>query len=835
MGVCFSPLIRAATLVQLKKVEISMKETGNKRTPNNNQAKSFAKSERREHKLQDENAHKNVKPKEIDSKASSAKPAISLLVSDPNTGTDASEVVCEFAVTHCVDGVYRSEEASQDLKTLEMVDKENKNGVNCRSSDLEGEAKEGREEESDTETITDSVSSHGDSQAAEDEKVERAARVPKRLAKKDSSDSFPRTSRVKSDRGTKTVQIKASNNAAKKAAKSSRGPSRETTNSLSETSSRNMKVHPKPSSESSDGVEDKPLEEIKEVDRVDEASNDKHNGRTDDETVNAEENDDQEDKAALDRKVAEMEMRIDKLEAELREVAALEISLYSVVPEHGSSAHKVHTPARRLSRLYIHACKHWSQDKRATVARNIVSGLVLIAKSCGSDVARLTFWLSNNIVLREIITQAFGKSCNSSSLTRIFESNGGGKKSEGKSALLKWKGSSSCMQQNKIGFMQFIDDWQATSTFTAALEKVESWIFSRMVESIWWQTLTPNMQSPTGDIRTNKTVGRLLGPALGDQQQGSFSINLWKDAFCDAFRRLCPVRAGGHECGCLPVMAKLVMEQCVSRLDVAMFNAILRESAHEIPTDPVSDPIVDSKVLPIPAGDLSFGSGAQLKNSVGNWSRWLSDLFGMDADNPVKGDQPDKEDNDGQGRNAVPKCFHLLNALSDLLMLPKDMLMDRSIRTEVCPSISIPLLKRILCNFTPDEFCPDPVPGAVLEALNAECFIERRFSGETASSFPYTASPVLYTPPSSDDVSEKVADAGGKSQLARNASIIQRKGYTSDEELEELDSPLTFIIEKFPSSPSITANGNVNGDHMDQRGYPGATSRYQLLREVWSA
>jgi hypothetical protein len=59
-----------------------------------------------------------------------------------------------------------------------------------------------------------------------------------------------------------------------------------------------------------------------------------------------------------------------------------------------------------------------------------------------------------------------------------------------------------------------------------------------------------------------------------------------------------------------------VMEQCVARLDVAMFNAILRESAHEIPTDPISDPIVDSRVLPIPAGDLSFGSGAQLKNSV---------------------------------------------------------------------------------------------------------------------------------------------------------------------------------------------------------------------------
>ena len=98
------------------------------------------------------------------------------------------------------------------------------------------------------------------------------------------------------------------------------------------------------------------------------------------------------------------------------------------------------------------------------------------------SVNRLTFWLSNTVVLRECITQAFANSCQSSSLTRIFESNGGGKKSEGKPASLKWKCS-----PNKNGFVEFIDDWQETRTFTAALEKVESWIFSRIVESIWWQ------------------------------------------------------------------------------------------------------------------------------------------------------------------------------------------------------------------------------------------------------------------------------------------------------------------------------------------------------------
>lgn len=54
---------------------------------------------------------------------------------------------------------------------------------------------------------------------------------------------------------------------------------------------------------------------------------------------------------------------------------------------------------------------------------------------------------------------------------------------------------------------------------------------------------------------------------------------------------------------------------------------------------------------------------------IGNWSRSLTEMFGMNSD--------DDEDSDG-------KAFVLLNELSDLLMLPKDMLMESSIREEVC-------------------------------------------------------------------------------------------------------------------------------------------------------
>ncbi|MBA0687724.1 hypothetical protein Goari_015235 [Gossypium aridum] len=80
-----------------------------------------------------------------------------------------------------------------------------------------------------------------------------------------------------------------------------------------------------------------------------------------------------------------MEARIEQLEAKLREVAALEISLYSVILEQVSSANKVHTHAWRLSRLYIHACKYWSGDKQTMITKNTVSGLILITKSCCND------------------------------------------------------------------------------------------------------------------------------------------------------------------------------------------------------------------------------------------------------------------------------------------------------------------------------------------------------------------------------------------------------------------------------------------------------------------
>lgn len=90
------------------------------------------------------------------------------------------------------------------------------------------------------------------------------------------------------------------------------------------------------------------------------------------------------------------------------------------------------------------------------------------------------------------------------------------------------------------------------------------WFYVLLIGILSFQALTPNMQSPAEYFSNNKTIVRLLGPALGDQKQGSFSVNLWKNAFQDASQRLCPVRAGGHNCGCLPELARMVCNPQVS-------------------------------------------------------------------------------------------------------------------------------------------------------------------------------------------------------------------------------------------------------------------------------
>jgi hypothetical protein len=98
------------------------------------------------------------------------------------------------------------------------------------------------------------------------------------------------------------------------------------------------------------------------------------------------------------------------------------------------------------------------------------------------------------------------------------------------------------------------------------------------------------------------------------------------------------------------------------------------------------------------------------------------------------------------------------------------------------------------------------------------------------STFPCTAAPVVYHAPSLKDVAEKVADTSGNAEVDRRASMVQRRGYTSDDDLDDLGSPLMSLYDR--SSPPSPCDGVA---HFSTRKEGEIVNvRYELLREVWS-
>lgn len=101
---------------------------------------------------------------------------------------------------------------------------------------------------------------------------------------------------------------------------------------------------------------------------------------------------------------------------------------------------------------------------------------------------RLTFWLSNSVVLRAILSQAFDNQTLSLSGAHSCEATTSNKGKKEKLSALRWRDSYSSLSKETRGALhQNVEKWEDFNTFTSALQSIETWIFSRIVESIWWQ------------------------------------------------------------------------------------------------------------------------------------------------------------------------------------------------------------------------------------------------------------------------------------------------------------------------------------------------------------
>lgn len=89
---------------------------------------------------------------------------------------------------------------------------------------------------------------------------------------------------------------------------------------------------------------------------------------------------------------------------------------------------------------------------------------------------------------------------------------------------------------------------------------------------------------------------------------------------------------------------------------------------------------------------------------------------------------------------------------------------------------------------------------------------------------PCSAGPAFYAPLPASSIVGMIQEAGTKTSL-KCGSFALKKLYTSDDELDELDSPLSALGMDEPSVSSKEKPALVKGGRK--------VVRYELLREAW--
>lgn len=91
-----------------------------------------------------------------------------------------------------------------------------------------------------------------------------------------------------------------------------------------------------------------------------------------------------------------------------------------------------------------------------------------------------------------------------------------------------------------------------------------------------------------------------------------------------------------------------------------------------------------------------------LKMAVTRWSEWA-----------IESNMKEPQHTGDPGQSFFPS----LKASGDLLMMPKELLTDASVRGELFAALSIRSMCILLEKFQPDEFAPDPVNPEILRSL----------------------------------------------------------------------------------------------------------------------
>eukprot|EP00877_Chromochloris_zofingiensis_P005908 jgi/Chrzof1/1570/Cz10g12240.t1 len=373
------------------------------------------------------------------------------------------------------------------------------------------------------------------------------------------------------------------------------------------------------------------------------------------------------------------------LQDELLIAAAVEFGVYNgsraLLPGR-APGRVIHSPARRIARTLVCLGRQDGLPFGHLALRHIEASVV----GHRSDVQQLAYWWTNCCHLR-----GFLQSLNLA------------------------------MPQDGVdGEVQL--HW-APRTFVPKLLAQEKFIFDELVSYMWTHTLVPHVAASRAKAPQNALTGTSFNKRAGHEA----ALRKWLESFELVNAQLKAVGRYGH----VSTLRQQVLLELLKRVDVLLFHYLLTVPAPDgeplsEPATPVSGrsgpsdgpaplmdprhpnmPVLDENMLFFTRGLLTFGAGMNLKMACTRFQQWS---FGEGGLREIWAQLPE------QGQSLFP----YLKGAADLLMMPKDLLLDEGIREDMCANLPFSTVVFIANRFQADDFAHDGIPGDVLAALRSE-------------------------------------------------------------------------------------------------------------------
>eukprot|EP00898_Chlorokybus_atmophyticus_P001955 jgi/Chlat1/2760/Chrsp187S02908 len=386
----------------------------------------------------------------------------------------------------------------------------------------------------------------------------------------------------------------------------------------------------------------------------------------------------------------------------------------------------------------------------------------------------------------------------------------------------------------------------------------------RAVGAVAWALCTAAHARILGRLWADLCLPAMQGSGQFKAQRGD-ATSRWLSVLSAARMRLCGCGDKERVGGAMGVLTGQVLRHLCKRLDAALLTSLLRHPTPS-PSPPTHNPLptptptptpsrsppstsdsshFDPRALPLGSSyvqddnyyydkGLTFGAGAGMKIAVAAWNDWAVRAGVSEPAVPSGGGGGERRAAGSPNAGFAP-LFPLLRAAADLLMFPKRGLLDAQIRHEVCVGLSLPIIRRLLERYKPDEAAPEVVPQSLFLAIDAAAGIDtskhsKKNTNNTTTNhnnmLDTTKSPVVLPPACKYESPPPKVLVPGWSQTELGSQMGQDDaGNASDEDLVALEDPVAAF---FGNEGGKNGSVNVKVKEGDMR--------FALLREVltWS-